>query len=146
MTWTYSDPSASDKDAVRLLIGDTDTDDQQLSDEEIEYLLTQYTNVYRAASLAAKTLAAKYSRQVGSSIETLRVFAADRYKQYMDLSGKLNTEYKRQGAGGLGTPIVTGVSQSDIALVESDEDRVKSAFKKEMFDIQETYPDDKLVR
>ena len=42
MTWTYSgNPSSTERDAVRFLVGDTDTNDQLLSNEEIDYLVTQ---------------------------------------------------------------------------------------------------------
>jgi hypothetical protein len=55
MTWTYTitDLSTSQKDQVRLLIGDTVQTDHQLQDEEIAYLLTQRSSVYGAAADAA---------------------------------------------------------------------------------------------
>ena len=37
MAWTYSTALTADKDKVRFLIQDTDTDDQLLADEEIAY-------------------------------------------------------------------------------------------------------------
>ena len=39
MAWEYEGPSASTKDEVRFLIGDTDFEDQLLSDEEIQFLV-----------------------------------------------------------------------------------------------------------
>src|SRR6185312_7119498 len=43
--WTYSgDPRASDKDAVRFWMGDTDPTDKQVMDGEINYGLTIYSD------------------------------------------------------------------------------------------------------
>ena len=51
--WTYSgDPASSDKDAVRYLIGDTDTTDQLLSDEEIGYSISRAGRPGEAAAQA----------------------------------------------------------------------------------------------
>lgn len=68
MTWTYSgDPSDSDKDAVRFLVGDTDTTDQLISDEEIAYLLVVHNGPGMAAVGAARAIAAHFSRLVNQS-------------------------------------------------------------------------------
>lgn len=63
MTWTYSgNPGASLLDEVRFLIQDTDTDDQFLSNEEIEYLLDGYGDPYSAAIAAVVSLIGKAAR------------------------------------------------------------------------------------
>ncbi len=44
MAWTYGgDPSANARDAIRFLIGDTDTNDQLLNDAEIAWINNQVT-------------------------------------------------------------------------------------------------------
>jgi len=53
MTWTYggapgTTTSATRRDAVRLLVGDTDTTDQQITDEEIAFGLSQASEIGRA--------------------------------------------------------------------------------------------------
>lgn len=64
MTWNYTgNPSGSDRDAVRFLVGDTDSDDQLIADEEIAYLLTVYPEAPHAATAAARAIAAKFARQ-----------------------------------------------------------------------------------
>ena len=51
-TWTYSgDPSNSPKDAVRFWVEDTDSSAWQLSDQEINFVLTQYADPLMAASV-----------------------------------------------------------------------------------------------
>lgn len=80
MTWTYSgDPSSHDRDKVRFLVGDTDTTDQLVSDEEIAYLLTEAGDPYRAAHDACMAIAAKFTRKAQSkSVGDLSISYADR--------------------------------------------------------------------
>ena len=59
MAWTYVDPSASSRDAVRFWTGQTSSgDDVLLSDGEVDYCLTQQSsNVAMAAAFACEMLA-----------------------------------------------------------------------------------------
>ena len=63
MAWTF-DPAAIEADLnwVRLRIGDTDTNDQQLSDETILTLLAEHNDRWLAAAAAARAISAKYAR------------------------------------------------------------------------------------
>ena len=46
MTWSYSgDPANSTNDSIRFLIGDTDTNDRLITNEEIAYIVTQLRNL-----------------------------------------------------------------------------------------------------
>lgn len=64
MSWSYSgDPSTSLLDLARFLIRDTDSDDQLLQDEELQFLIDTWGDGYEAARNAALTLAAKFTRQ-----------------------------------------------------------------------------------
>ena len=73
MAWSY-DPTDLDKDTasgrlntVRLLVGDTDTSDQQAQNEEITFALSETNNnVYYAASWVARTVASQYARKVNT--------------------------------------------------------------------------------
>ena len=68
MTWSYSgNPASSDTDAVRFLVADTQTSDQLISNEEINYLLTVYNDPAFAAVAAARAIAAKFARQSDQS-------------------------------------------------------------------------------
>ena len=92
MTWSYSgDPSASEKDAVRFLIGDTDTDDQLLSDEEITYVITESGgSKYQAAHDAAYAIASKFSRMAQSkSVGDMSISYADRAQAFFMLANEL---------------------------------------------------------
>lgn len=73
MTWSYGgDPSNSSTDRVRFLCGDTDTNNQQVTNEEISFLLSETnSDAYLAAAGACEAMASKsatkadYSRSVG---------------------------------------------------------------------------------
>lgn len=126
MSWTYSgDPGANDKDLIRFLIGDTDSADEQLSDEEIAYLLTEYTAPKRAALEAARSLQAKYSRLCDQRTGDISIS----YSQRRDSYAALVRDLQR---GMMGTPYAGGISAADKDSDEGDSDRVKPAFAVEM--------------
>lgn len=101
MTFTYVDPSSGNRDKVRFLIGDTDTNDQHFSDEEIAYLLTTWNdNVYDSAIAGAELLSGRYahltnysrsigdlsiSEQYGASAQEFRSLADRLRRQKNDL-------------------------------------------------------------
>ena len=138
MTWTYDGAPGKDtadgrRDAVRLLVGDTDTEDQQVTDEEIAFALSEASNnIYRAASVIARSLAGKYSRMVDSSFETISNKFSQIRDAYYDLALRMEREAKKLG-GGLGVPVLTGVSEDEMRSVEDDEDRPDSAFRRRQF-------------
>ena len=68
MAWTYSgNPGSSSLDLVRFLIQDTDSTDQLLSNEEIDYLIGAYGDPYSAAIASVTSLIAKASRTQSES-------------------------------------------------------------------------------
>jgi len=89
MTWSYDSTLPTDTDKVRFHIGDTDETDQLLQNEEINYLLSETTNVLLAASRAAKTVAAKFSRQADKTVGDLRISLSQKAKAYMALAADL---------------------------------------------------------
>jgi hypothetical protein len=94
MAWTYSgDPTSSDRDKVRFLIGDTDTNDQLLQDGEIDYLITLKGSAEGAAYQACATLMAKYAREVDYAIGPEKAQASQRlenFKKVMESLRQLN--------------------------------------------------------
>lgn len=86
MAWTYSgNPAASARDKVRFLCGDTDTNDQLLQDEEIDYLLTVRSSPESTAPLACSTIMGKLAREVDYTIGPEKVMASQRLKAYESL-------------------------------------------------------------
>ena len=67
MAFTYVDPSSGDRDKVRFLIGDTDSNDPILQDGEITFLLTTWGNIYAAAAYAAEAIAGRYAHKTNYS-------------------------------------------------------------------------------
>lgn len=102
MTWTYSaDPTSSNKDAVRWLIGDTNPEDQLLQDEEIAFNLTEVSDdVYRASANCAQNLAARFTGEAQSTSKSVGGLSiskslGDRAARYRELSKSLLMRSRR---------------------------------------------------
>ncbi len=140
MAWSYDEGNLNTDDtlgrlnAVRLLIGDTDTNDQQVQDEEIVFGLAQANNnVYSAGAWVCRTIAAKYSRNVDSEISgALKESASQLQDHYNSLAD--NLEYQGQKLGGLGI-VAGGITVSSVDGVRANTNRVKPEFNKDQFKI-----------
>lgn len=139
MTWTYggapgTTSAATRRDAVRFLVGDTDTSDQQVTDEEIAFALSQTADdVYSAGAVICRGISGKYARLVDTSFETVSSSYSQRATHYADLAARLSKEAKRLGSVGLGVPTAGGMSISGMQGVDDDTDRVPPAFRVEQF-------------
>lgn len=131
MTWTYTgNPVDSPRDALRFYIGDTVSTDEQLSDEECDFLLTD-TSPLQAAIAACDMLIAKYSRYVSRTIGSLSITAVSmRIQNYGDLRASLAT---RLAMGNL-RPYAGGISIADKTTREGDTDRVVPTFTTKMLE------------
>ena len=151
MGWTY-DPTDLDTstasgrlNVVRLLVGDTDTTDQQTQDEEIQFaLLAESDDVYGAASWVAKALAAKYSRLVDTDLDGQLSEAFSQLREhYSLLASDLDAKKKSEGAF-LGVS-AGGISEAEMKRVESLPDRVKPFFRRKSFQyryLEDDYPEE----
>lgn len=132
MSWNYSgDPASSNLDAVRFLIGDTVSTDQQVSDEEITWLLsTSSSDVSQAAILAIESLIARYARYPASkTVGDLSISYGDRIKSYRELLTRIRSGLSLD----LAEPFAGGISISDKESRESNTDRVGPHFSRDMF-------------
>ncbi len=139
MSWNYDatnigkDTASQRLNAVRLLVGDTDTNDQQAQDEEIGFALSETgNNTYLAAAWVARSLAGKYSRQVNTSLNG--ALSAD----YSDLAGhytKLADELEYQGkkVGALLGLKAGGITKSGVEVVRADTNRIEGSFRRDRF-------------
>ena len=83
MAATYSgNPSASDKDEVRFLIGDVDTDNALFTDEEIDWLISEEGSPLAAAARACEILATRFAREADTAVGDLRVDLSKLSEQY----------------------------------------------------------------
>lgn len=130
MTWSYDTALIADKDKVRLLVGDTDTNDQLLQDEEIVFILTQETNVYNAAALAARTIQSSYARKADVSVESVSKKFSQQAMAYAKLSEDLMRRAEQED---LVSPSVLGVSIDVMQEAREDTDRVKPKFEMNKF-------------
>ena len=139
MSWSY-DPTdlntttASGRlNTVRFLVGDTDTNDQKVQNEEIEFSLSQVNdNVYDSASYVASTLASKYASKVTIELDgQLTAYYSDLYAHYKSLADKLDYQSKKLSAQ-IGI-IAGGISKTRVGVVRSNTDRVEPAFRRDRF-------------
>lgn len=136
MSWSYSgNPAFSTRDKVRFLIGDTDTTDQQLSNEEIDAALVDASsNPYVAAIICTEALISHYARLCNKSVGDLSISYGNIANNYRKLLGDL----RRRSTLQLCTPYAGGISISDKQTDEEDSDRVQPSFYKEMHDTNGT--------
>jgi len=129
VAWTYTnDPENVQLDALRLAIGDLDGSDPQLTDEELNYYLTEEGSTIKAAIAAVQGLIALYARKVDKSVGDLRLNYSQRLTSYEKLLKQLQTK----GITGV-APVAGGISKARKATVEEDTDRVAPAFRRDQF-------------
>ena len=135
MAFTYSDnPSstgtaAQKRDAVRVLIQDTDTSNGKVTDAQIALALTEENgNIYGAAAWCCEALATRMgnisSRSVGDTSISYD------HQTYAALAKTL----RLRSRVGIEIPYCGGISQDDKHAAESSTDRTDPDFKRGMFD------------
>ena len=148
MAWSYDETdlgttTASGRlNSVRLLLGDTDTNDQQVQNEEITFGLAQTNNnVYFAAARCARVVAAKYSRQVNTSLDgALSADYTDLAKQYTGLAESL--EYQGKKACAVVGIKAGGISKTRVDAVRANTDRITPSFRRDRFRNPPSYSGD----
>ncbi len=148
MAWSYDATNLGTANAaerinsVRLLVGDTDTNDQQVQNEEITFALNQTNdNVYYAAAWAARTIAAQYSRRVTQNLSgALSADYSDLQDHYTSLAETLEHQGKKSGAV-LGIK-AGGISIATVDNVRQNTDRVPPSFRRDRFKNPPSYSGD----
>ena len=148
MAWSYDATNLGTASAVerinsvRLLVGDTDTNDQQVQNEEITFALNQTNdNVYYAAAWAARTIAAQYSRRVTQNLSgALSADYSDLQDHYTSLAETLEHQGKKSGA-------VVGIKAGGISIatvdnVRQNTDRIAPSFRRDRFRNPPSYSGD----
>lgn len=138
MSWTYSgNPGSSAKDAVRFLIGDTDSKDPLLLDGEIVWLLSLYNNSpINAAIRACETVMTKFSRLADESVGQVKISYSQKYKAYQNMSAALTERLTKEDM----TPFAGGISKSQKKEEEQNTDRVKPDFTKHQMENEQISP------
>lgn len=141
MSWSYSatdlntTTSSGRINTVRLLVGDTDTTDQLVQNEEITFALSQTgDNVYYAAVWICRAIAAKFSRMVTTTLDgALSANYSDKAKQYNQLAVQVEAQGKKTSGKALGIS-AGGISVAAMDLANATTDRVPPAFGVTQFD------------
>lgn len=93
MSWSYSgDPASSELDFVRYKIGDTDTNDQQITNEEIEYEIAQADTPLKAAYQCARTILKSLSRRADKKIGPASIKNSQLMGMYKEIIQDIKTE------------------------------------------------------
>jgi len=139
MAWSY-DPTdlntataAGRLNVVRLLVGDTNTEDQQVENEEVTFSLAENgDNVYYSSAWAARAIASKYSRQVTTELSgALKAHYSDLAKQYKTLADSL--EYQGKTSGAAVGVLAGGITKSRVEAVREDTNRIEGSFRRDRF-------------
>jgi hypothetical protein len=139
MSWSY-DPTDLDTttasgrlNSIRLLVGDTETADEQIQNEEITFaLLESGNNVYYAAAWAARAISSKFSRKVTTNLSgALSANYSDLAKQYKRLADDL--EYQGKTSGAVIGVLAGGITKSGIEAVRSNTNRIEGSFRRDRF-------------
>jgi hypothetical protein len=139
MTWTYSgDPATNARDSIRFLIGDTDTNDQLISDEEIAWVNNQVTgsdsstaSLYEVSSRCCITIASKFAREADKRVGDLQISARQKAESYRDQAEYLKGLSAREG--NVPTPYAGGISISDKIANDDDSDIYHTWFNSGQF-------------
>jgi hypothetical protein len=113
---------------VRFLVGDTEN---TLTNRDILFALDQTSNIYGAAAICARALAARYARRVDTRFETVETKYSQLRDSYEQLARSLDQQAKRKG--GMGLPIAGGISKTEIESVQASTDRVRPFFYDNLF-------------
>lgn len=134
-TWTFSgDPAASDLDATRFLVSDTDIADQRFSDEEINWTLAQTGSVAGAARMLRLQLAQGVSRAAQSKwVGDLKIdYDTDRVANLLRIADELDegSSHNARMVGGF----AGGISVARKEVAATDTDRTRPGFYRGMLD------------
>lgn len=147
MAWSYDERNLNTTtelgrlNATRFLIGDTNELDEQVQDEEIKFTLSQANdNTYLAGAFLCRTIAAKYARNVDVEISgALKESSSQIQAHYLELAEAL--EYQAQKTGGLLGIKAGGINKTTVETVRENTTRVRPAFNKDQFKVDEQYYD-----
>lgn len=139
MSWSYEQYDLNTTNAsgrlntVRLLVGDTDTTDQQVMNEEILFSLSENNNnVYYAAAWIARAISSKYSRKVTTKLDgALSAEYSDLAKHYKVLADDL--EYQGKTSGSSIGVLAGGLTKSSMSAARTNTNRIEGSFRRDRF-------------
>jgi len=140
MSWSYDESLTSNRDKVRLKIGDVDTNDQLLSNETLDALLTEWGSDVMLTSIAAvRAIIAAFSRTLARSAAGMSADRTIFFTHYQELLADL----LKQNRGNSGARYKGSYSYDRQETIEDDSDFIQPAFKSGQWDYPGTGPDSK---
>tara|TARA_R100001086_G_scaffold244873_1_gene175133 strand:+ start:330 stop:773 length:444 start_codon:yes stop_codon:yes gene_type:complete len=122
MSWSFNESLTNNRDKVRLKIGDTDTNDQILSNETIDALLTEHSSDIMLTTISCvRAIIAKYSRNMTRGAIGLTADMTVFVTHYQELLSDLI----KQNRGNSGVRFAGGFSDSRKETIESDDDFIR---------------------
>tara|TARA_R100001510_G_C7603420_1_gene169305 strand:- start:355 stop:759 length:405 start_codon:yes stop_codon:yes gene_type:complete len=121
MTWSYNENLSTDRDKVRFRIGDTDTDDQLLSNETIDALLVIRNDVVLASIDSVQAILAQFAREIDRQALGLGGPRSQKTTHYENLLKILRAEADK-GATGVFYGGAT-IAEKDDALADTTKPR-----------------------
>lgn len=124
--WTYNPQELTNSPLyqVRFILGDILQGDQQITDAEINYQITQFSNVTLAAAACARHLGMRYARSVDIVQGTLKTNYSAKSKQYYALALDLERRGYATAVGGY----AGGISREDVITQQQNTDRIQPEF------------------
>ena len=130
--FSYSgNPADSGRDQVRFLIGDTIEADMLHTNAELDWLLTQHSDVYRAAVEAMEVGISKVARLVDTSSGDLKVMLSQRAEGMTRQATVLRELYETHG--GVAVPYAGGLSRDEQKADDRNTDLVGPRFTRGQF-------------
>lgn len=133
MAWTYNlgQLATTPLYQVRYLVGDTQSNDPQVQDEEITFALSQRSSIFGAAAMVCRSLASQLSRTADTVDKDLRTTLSQRATAY----ARRAADYEARAIARSGAmPYAGGLSIADKVLNEQNPDRVQPQFTTSMDD------------
>ena len=148
MSWSYTgDPASSNLDAGRFNLGDTDSTWQQLTDEEVLFVISKQSSfvdqatalpdkeIFAAAATGADALCGFYARYINTKNKSLGIDAAERFEHYKKLAkllwSKAGINLDEQGRRAVvAGAFAGGLTLSGKRTLEENTDDVQPAFKR----------------
>lgn len=130
MTWTYTSPSSSNRDAVRFLATDTVSSDPLLSNEEIDWLLTTYGSVNAATVAACRQISRQFARAATSKqVGDLQIDWLKRSSDFAARADELEADIYSSAR-----PYAGGIYVADRDAMEADATLIQPFFRRGMHD------------
>lgn len=118
-----ANPQYVDTDRIRLAVGDTDVDEEALTDGVYKWLISSTGSESLAVVEALKILVAEYGKHVDEVATGLESKDSQRFKQYLILLDRYTKDPSMMKLGAA-QPYAGGISKSDIEANHENGDSV----------------------